>query len=79
MANGDFSIATNINNIITVCNQCHDEIHSRNNRHEKRDYYFDDDGNFVNEKEEVLDDNKYKKEYTAEQREKIDYYKRIFK
>lgn len=75
----DASIATNINNIITVCNQCHDEIHSRNNRHEKRDYYFDADGNFVNEKEEVLDDNKYKKDYTEEQREKIDYYKRMLK
>ena len=71
----DSSIATNKENLITVCNQCHDEIHSRNYRREKRDYHFDSNGNFVYEKDNSLDvDNKYKKEYTAEQKEKIKYY-----
>ena len=33
---GDASISMNTDNLITVCEQCHDEIHSRNHRQEAR-------------------------------------------
>lgn len=76
----DSSIATNKENLITVCNQCHDEIHNRNYRRAKRDYHFDSDGNFVYEKDNSSDSSKkYKKEYTEEQRKKIEHYRKMLK
>ena len=72
----DTAITNNVDNCITVCNQCHDEIHNRNYRREKLDYHFDANGNFVYEKDNSLDANKkYKKDYTTEQKEKIKYYR----
>lgn len=72
----DAAITNNVDNCITVCNQCHDEIHSRNYRREKPNFSFDANGNFIPAPSDDTDtaEYKYKKEYTEEQKEKIKYY-----
>lgn len=65
----DTNITLNPDNLITVCNQCHDEIHSRNHRQEKARYTFDADGNII--EAEPQDTSKTRKEYNAEQRAAI--------
>lgn len=69
----DANITLNPDNLITVCKQCHDEIHSRNHRQEKERYTFDVDGNII--EAEQQDTTKTKKEYNAEQRAAIVRYK----
>ena len=73
----DIAITNNVDNCITVCNQCHDEIHSRNYRREKPNFSFDANGNFIPAPPDDTDtaEYKYKKEYTEEQKEKIKYYR----
>ena len=71
----DTAITNNVDNCITVCNQCHDEIHSRNYRREKLDYHFDANGNFIPSPPDTDTGCKqYRKDYTEEQKEKIKYY-----
>ena len=70
----DIAITNNVDNCITVCNQCHDEIHSRNYRREKPSFSFDADGNFIPAPPDTAE-YKYKKDYTTEQKEKIKYYR----
>lgn len=71
----DAAITNNVDNCITVCNQCHDEIHSRNYRREKPNFSFDANGNFIPSPPDTdTAEYKYKKEYTVEQKEKIKYY-----
>ena len=65
----DANITLNPDNLVTVCKQCHDEIHSRNYRQEKERYTFDADGNII--EAEQQDTAKTKKEYNAEQRAAI--------
>ena len=65
----DANITLNPDNLITVCNQCHDEIHSRNYRQDKARYTFDADGNII--EAEPQDTSKTRKEYNAEQRAHI--------
>ena len=65
----DPNITLNPENLITLCNQCHDEVHGRNYRQEVRWYAFDTDGNLI--KVEQQDDAKARKEYTEEQRAHI--------
>lgn len=69
----DMNITLNPDNLITVCKQCHDEIHSRNHRQEKSRYTFDVDGNII--EAEPQDTAKTRKEYNAEQRAAIVRYK----
>lgn len=65
----DLNIALNSDNLITVCNQCHDEIHGRNYRQEQSRYAFDADGNII--EAEQQDDTKARKDYTEAQRTHI--------
>lgn len=65
----DTDITLNPENLITLCNQCHDEVHRRNYRKEATWYAFDTDGNLI--KAERQDDAKTRKEYTEEQRAHI--------
>lgn len=65
----DTDITLNPENLVTLCNQCHDEVHGRNYRQETRWYAFDADGNLI--KVEQQDDAKARKEYTEEQRAHI--------
>lgn len=65
----DANITLNPDNLITVCKQCHDEIHSRNYRPDKARYTFDADGNII--EVEQQDTAKTRKEYNAEQRAAI--------
>ena len=69
----DANITLNPDNLITVCNQCHDEIHGRNYRQEKARYTFDADGNII--EAEPQDTSKTRKEYNTEQRAAIVRYK----
>lgn len=69
----DANITLNPDNLVTVCKQCHDEIHSRNYRPDKARYTFDADGNII--ESEPQDTAKTKKEYNAEQRAAIVRYK----
>jgi hypothetical protein len=65
----DPNITLNPDNLITLCNQCHDEIHGRNYRREQERYSFDADGNII--EAQTQDDTKARKEYTEEQRAHI--------
>ena len=65
----DIDITLNPENLITLCKQCHDEVHERNYRQEVKWYAFDADGNLI--KVEQQDDAKACKEYTEEQRAHI--------
>ena len=65
----DSNITLNPDNLVTVCNQCHDEIHGRNYRREQERYSFDANGNIIEAKQQ--DDNKARKDYTEAQRTHI--------
>ena len=65
----DASVTLNPDNLITICNQCHDEVHDRNYRQEQNRYTFDADGNII----PTADCNKRERQdrYTDEQRAHI--------
>ena len=73
---GDASISMNTDNLITVCEQCHDEIHSRNHRQEAR-CRFDAEGNVLPPTGGEADENRTaRREYTARQWTLIKMYRR---
>ena len=66
----DATITLNADNLITVCNQCHDEIHGRNYRKEQERYAFDADGNIIPQTS-TTDETRTRKEYTEAQQAHI--------
>ena len=65
----DATITLNADNLITVCNQCHDEIHGRNYRKEQERYAFDADGNIIEATQQ--DETRTHKQYTEAQQAHI--------
>ena len=66
----------NMDNLITVCEQCHDEIHSRNHRQEAR-CRFDAEGNVLPPTGGEADESRTaRREYTARQWTLIKMYRR---
>ena len=72
---GDPAIAMNPNNLITVCMQCHDEIHGRNKRQEAR-YTFDEQENVLppNNGSAAGENERARKAYTPIQMARIKAY-----
>ena len=64
------NIKLNADNLITVCNQCHDEIHGRNYRKEQERYAFDADGNIIPQTS-TTDETRTRKDYTEAQQAHI--------